>query len=125
MKSREKMVGSYGTCWFDVLGMSKRTLATCSGKQSELETQIYVILLVDVETMEVDNIIQDKPVASSEKETKDRTLVITNLRGTAEKRDSKGVRKELKSWEGREMRGVCHGSQRTVCRRKRLVNRVK
>lgn len=92
MKGREKMVGSYGTYWFDVLGMSKRTLATCSGKQSELETQIYVILLVDVETMEVDNIIQDKPVASSEKETKDRTLVITNLRGTAEK---EGTAKEL------------------------------
>ena len=91
MKGREKMVGSYGTCWFDVLGMPKRTLATCSGKQSELETQIYVILLVDVETMEVDNIIQDKPVASSE-ETKDRTLVITNLRDTAEK---EGTAKEL------------------------------
>ena len=39
----------------------------CSGKQYALEIEIYVILLMDVETMEMDNIIQDKPVESSEK----------------------------------------------------------
>lgn len=43
------------------LGMFKRILAMCSGK-SGLETQIYAILLVDAETMEVDDIIQDKLV---------------------------------------------------------------
>lgn len=64
--------------------MSKRTLASSSGKQSGLETHLCVILLVDVETMEVDNIIQGKPVETLENEAKDRTLVITNLKGTTE-----------------------------------------
>lgn len=59
----------------------------CSGKQYALEIEIYVILLVDVETMEMDNIIQDnKPVESSEKEASKRTLVITNLRSTGQQR---------------------------------------
>ena len=57
-----------------------------SGKQYALEIEIYVILLVDVETMEMDNIIQDKPVESSEKEASKRTLVITNLRSTGQQR---------------------------------------
>jgi len=58
----------------------------CSGKQYALEIEIYVILLVDVETMEMDNIIQDKPVESSENEASKRTLVITNLRSTGQQR---------------------------------------
>lgn len=58
----------------------------CSGNQSALEIEIYVILLVDVETMEMDNIIQDKPVESFEKEASKRTLVITNLRSTGQQR---------------------------------------
>ena len=58
----------------------------CSGKQYALEIEIYVILLMDVETMEMDNIIQDKPVESSENEASKRTLVITNLRSTGQQR---------------------------------------
>lgn len=58
----------------------------CSGKQYALEIKIYVILLVDVETVEMDNIIQGKAVESSEKEAGKRTLGITNLRSTGQQR---------------------------------------
>lgn len=51
MEGEEKMIGLCGTCWSKMFWESPRGYRRCSGKQSGLETLIFVIFLVDVETM--------------------------------------------------------------------------
>lgn len=84
MEGREKMVGSCGTCWSNMFGNIQEDIGYMLRRAVWIgDLPRFVILLVEAETMEVDDIIQDKLAKYSE-ESRDRTLVIINLRGIAE-----------------------------------------